>query len=187
MLDIDRVEITIARGVEVKRTPGSALDRERDTERRAAALGAQQERLNIGRQRREPGPDPRPGQEEAAPRETLQRAPFALQGGWRWQGLALNVDRFGQIPEPALCALARGQCNLGRLMHLVEVPDFLICRPRCRRCSRAPPSAAFSRCRSYHVLARHGTDKALAPRLYLDNRDSPAVALVCGGMRASGG
>lgn len=66
-------------------------------------------------------------------------------------------------------------------MHLVENPDFLHLP--------AAPQALFTRAAErsffalplwYHVLARHGTEKAMVPRLYLDDRDSPAVALVCG-------
>jgi hypothetical protein len=65
-------------------------------------------------------------------------------------------------------------------MHLVENPDFLHL-PAAQQAlfTRAAERSFFALPLWYHVLARHGTDKALAPRLYLDNRDSPAVALVC--------
>jgi GNAT acetyltransferase-like protein len=65
-------------------------------------------------------------------------------------------------------------------MHLVDNPDFLHL-PAAQQAlfTRAAERSFFALPLWYHVLARHGTDKALTPRLYLDNRDSPAVALVC--------
>jgi len=65
-------------------------------------------------------------------------------------------------------------------MHLVENPDFLHLPAATQALfTRAAERSFFALPLWYHVLARHGTDKAIAPRLYLDNRDSPAVALVC--------
>lgn len=66
-------------------------------------------------------------------------------------------------------------------MHLVDNPDFLrlpAAQERLFAC--AAERSFFALPLWYHVLSRHGTDKAIAPRLYLDDRDSPALALVCG-------
>ena len=66
-------------------------------------------------------------------------------------------------------------------MHLVENPDFLHLPASLQALfTRAAERSFFALPLWYHVLARHGTDKATVPRLYVDNRDSPAVAVVCG-------
>lgn len=65
-------------------------------------------------------------------------------------------------------------------MHLVEDPDFLHL-PAAQQALflRAAERSFFALPLWYHVLSRHGTDKAVTPRLYLDDRDAPALALVC--------
>lgn len=65
-------------------------------------------------------------------------------------------------------------------MHLVEDPDFLHL-PAAQQALfvRAAERSFFALPLWYHVLSRHGTDKAVTPRLYLDNGDAPALALVC--------
>ena len=65
-------------------------------------------------------------------------------------------------------------------MHLVENPDFLHL-PAAQQAlfAAAAERSFFALPLWYHVLARHGTDKAAVPRLYLDDRDAPSVALVC--------
>jgi hypothetical protein len=66
-------------------------------------------------------------------------------------------------------------------MHLVENPDFLHLPASLQALfTRAAERSFFALPIWYHVLARHGTDKGVGPRVYTDNRDSPAVALVCG-------
>ena len=65
-------------------------------------------------------------------------------------------------------------------MHLVENPDFLHLPATLQALfARAAERSFFALPLWYHVLARHGTDNNVTPRLYLDNRKSPAVALVC--------
>jgi hypothetical protein len=65
-------------------------------------------------------------------------------------------------------------------MHLVEDPDFLHLPAALQALfTRAAERSFFALPLWYHVLARHGTDKATAPRLYLDKKDSPTVAFVC--------
>ncbi|HLI21916.1 MAG TPA: GNAT family N-acetyltransferase [Stellaceae bacterium] len=63
-------------------------------------------------------------------------------------------------------------------MHLVEDPDFLHL-PAAQQAlfAAAAERSFFALPLWYHVLSRYGTDKAAAPRLYLDDRN--AVALVC--------
>lgn len=65
-------------------------------------------------------------------------------------------------------------------MHLVEDPDFLHL-PAAQQALfvRAAERSFFALPLWYHVLSRHGTDKAVVPRLYLDDREAPALALVC--------
>jgi hypothetical protein len=66
-------------------------------------------------------------------------------------------------------------------MHLVDDPDFLHL-PAAQQAlfARAGERSFFALPLWYHVLSRHGTDKAITPRLYLDQRDSPSLTLVCG-------
>src|ERR1700723_1725465 len=65
-------------------------------------------------------------------------------------------------------------------MHLAEAPDFLHLPAPQQALFAAPAERSFFALPLwYHVLSRHGTDKAATPRLYLDNRDVPAIALVC--------
>jgi hypothetical protein len=65
-------------------------------------------------------------------------------------------------------------------MHLVEDPDFLhLSAAQQALFAAAAERSFFALPLWYHVLSQHGTDKAMVPRLYLDNRDTPAVALVC--------
>ncbi|HVA13872.1 MAG TPA: GNAT family N-acetyltransferase [Stellaceae bacterium] len=65
-------------------------------------------------------------------------------------------------------------------MHLVENPDFLHL-PAAQQVlfARAAERSFFALPLWYHVLSRHGTDKATTPRLYFDDRDAPALALIC--------
>jgi hypothetical protein len=65
-------------------------------------------------------------------------------------------------------------------MHLVENPDFLHLPAATQALfARAAERSFFALPLWYHVLSRYGTDKALTPRLYLDNETAPALALVC--------
>ena len=71
-------------------------------------------------------------------------------------------------------------------MHLVEDPDFLHLPAATQALfTRAAERSFFALPLWYHVLARYGTEKGMAPRLYLDSPDSPAVALVCGRLDAA--
>jgi Acetyltransferase (GNAT) domain len=71
-------------------------------------------------------------------------------------------------------------------MHLVEDPDFLHL-PAAQQAlfAAAAERSFFALPLWYHVLSRHGTDKAETPWLYLDDRDAPALALVCAHRGAS--